>query len=111
MASASSRWRPTFVSLPAMDFPAWDPVLLDIPGLPIDIRWYGMMYVVGFLVGQFVLVRPQVRYLPRLERGMQVAPVQVAVDAVLLDQALQQVECVDRDVEHLPRVGLAHLCD
>ena len=40
-----------------MEFPAWDPVLFDIPGLPIDIRWYGMMYVVGFVVGQFVLVR------------------------------------------------------
>jgi phosphatidylglycerol:prolipoprotein diacylglycerol transferase len=40
-----------------MQFPAWDPVLLDIPGLPIDIRWYGMMYVVGFVVAQFILVR------------------------------------------------------
>lgn len=40
-----------------MQFPAWDPVLLDIPGLPIDIRWYGLMYVVGFVVGQWILVR------------------------------------------------------
>lgn len=40
-----------------MDFPAWDPVLFDIPGLPIDIRWYGLMYVVGFVVGQAILVR------------------------------------------------------
>jgi phosphatidylglycerol:prolipoprotein diacylglycerol transferase len=40
-----------------MEFPAWDPVLFDIPGLPIDIRWYGMMYVVGFLAGQWILVR------------------------------------------------------
>lgn len=40
-----------------MQFPAWDPVLFDIPGLPIDIRWYGMMYVVGFVIGQFLLVR------------------------------------------------------
>src|SRR5688572_22499400 len=40
-----------------MQFPAWDPVLLDIPGLPIDIRWYGLMYVVGFVVGQWLLVR------------------------------------------------------
>lgn len=40
-----------------MQFPAWDPVLLDIPGLPIDIRWYGMMYVVGFVIGQLILVR------------------------------------------------------
>jgi len=40
-----------------MDFPAWDPVLFDIPGLPIDIRWYGLMYVVGFVVGQWILTR------------------------------------------------------
>lgn len=40
-----------------MDFPAWDPVLIDIPGLPIDIRWYGLMYVVAFVVGQTILVR------------------------------------------------------
>ncbi|MCU0867354.1 MAG: prolipoprotein diacylglyceryl transferase [Planctomycetes bacterium] len=40
-----------------MQFPAWDPVLFDIPGLPIDIRWYGLMYVVGFVVGQWILVR------------------------------------------------------
>ena len=40
-----------------MDFPAWDPVLLDIPFLPIDIRWYGLMYVVGFVIGQWIFVR------------------------------------------------------
>ena len=40
-----------------MDFPAWDPVLLDIPFLPIAIRWYGMMYVVGFLCAQWIFVR------------------------------------------------------
>jgi len=40
-----------------MDFPAWDPVLIDIPGLPIDIRWYGLMYVFGFIVGQWILTR------------------------------------------------------
>ena len=40
-----------------MQFPAWDPVLLDIPWSQIDIRWYGMMYVVGFVVGQWILVR------------------------------------------------------
>lgn len=39
-----------------MDFPAWDPVLLDLPG-PLDIRWYGLMYVFGFLIGQWLLVR------------------------------------------------------
>src|SRR5262245_54175599 len=40
-----------------MQFPAWDPVLLDIPWSKIDIRWYGMMYVVGFVIGQMILVR------------------------------------------------------
>jgi phosphatidylglycerol:prolipoprotein diacylglycerol transferase len=40
-----------------MDFPGWDPVLIDIPGLPIDVRWYGVMYVVGFVVAQWILVR------------------------------------------------------
>lgn len=40
-----------------MDFPAWDPVLFDIPGLPIDVRWYGMMYVVGFICAQIIFVR------------------------------------------------------
>ena len=40
-----------------MEFPGWDPVLLDIPFLPIDIRWYGLMYVVGFVVAQWVFVR------------------------------------------------------
>ncbi len=40
-----------------MDFPGWDPVLLDIPWLPIDVRWYGLMYVVGFVCAQWILVR------------------------------------------------------
>ena len=40
-----------------MEFPAWDPVLFDIPFLPIDIRWYGMMYVVGFVCAQWIFVR------------------------------------------------------
>ena len=40
-----------------MEFPGWDPVLFDIPGLPIDVRWYGLMYVVGFVAAQWILVR------------------------------------------------------
>lgn len=40
-----------------MQFPAWDPVLIEIPGLPIDIRWYGLMYVVGFAIAYQILVR------------------------------------------------------
>jgi phosphatidylglycerol:prolipoprotein diacylglycerol transferase len=31
-----------------------DPVLVDLPG-PFAIRWYGMMYVVGFVAAYFVL--------------------------------------------------------
>src|SRR5262249_9684550 len=37
-------------------FPAFDPVLLDLPG-PFDIRWYGLMYVVAFVLGQQVIMR------------------------------------------------------
>lgn len=40
-----------------MDFPGWDPVLFDIPLLPIDVRWYGLMYVVGFVCAQAILTR------------------------------------------------------
>lgn len=48
-----------------MEFPAWDPVLIDIPGLPIDVRWYGLMYVVGFVVAQVILTRlAKARFLP-----------------------------------------------
>jgi acetyl esterase len=56
-------------------------------------------------------VRPQVGHLSRLERSVQMTPVQVAIDAVLRNQVLHQVERRDRNVEHLPRVGLPHLCD
>ena len=37
-------------------FPCWNPVLLNLPG-PLDLRWYGLMYIVGFLVGHHILVR------------------------------------------------------
>jgi phosphatidylglycerol:prolipoprotein diacylglycerol transferase len=38
-------------------FPAWDPVFLEIPGVPVDLRYYGLMYVVGFVLGNIILVR------------------------------------------------------
>ncbi|MFM1872675.1 MAG: hypothetical protein RL398_2097 [Planctomycetota bacterium] len=48
-----------------MDFPGWDPVLLDIPLLPIDVRWYGLMYVVGFVCAQWILTRlARARFFP-----------------------------------------------
>jgi phosphatidylglycerol:prolipoprotein diacylglycerol transferase len=37
-------------------FPWVDPVALDLPG-PVDVRWYGLMYLVGFAAGYVVLRR------------------------------------------------------
>ncbi|MBK8976542.1 MAG: prolipoprotein diacylglyceryl transferase [Planctomycetes bacterium] len=39
-----------------LEFPAWDPVLIPLPG-PVDVRWYGLMYIVGFVAGQRILTR------------------------------------------------------
>lgn len=39
-----------------LQFPAWDPVLIDLPG-PIDIRWYGLMYIVGFAAAHHIFTR------------------------------------------------------
>ncbi|MEZ5977930.1 MAG: prolipoprotein diacylglyceryl transferase [Planctomycetota bacterium] len=38
------------------EFPCFDPVLVHLFG-PIDLRWYGLAYVAGFVLAQFVLVR------------------------------------------------------
>ncbi len=46
------------------EFPAWDPVLFDLPG-PIDVRWYGLMYIVAFACAHWILVRlARARFLP-----------------------------------------------
>jgi len=37
-------------------YPRINPVLLDLPG-PLAVRWYGMMYLVGFAIGYFILLR------------------------------------------------------
>lgn len=42
--------------LPELRFPWIDPVLLDLPG-PVDVRWYGLMYLLGFVAGYIVLKR------------------------------------------------------
>jgi phosphatidylglycerol:prolipoprotein diacylglycerol transferase len=42
--------------LKRLEFPAWDPVLLDLPG-PIDIRWYGLMYIVAFVCAHLIFSR------------------------------------------------------
>lgn len=40
-----------FLEIP---YPRIDPVALDFPG-PIDVRWYGLTYLVGFVIAYFVL--------------------------------------------------------
>ncbi|QDU66381.1 prolipoprotein diacylglyceryl transferase [Engelhardtia mirabilis] len=46
------------------DFPTWDPVLFDLPG-PVDVRWYGLMYIVGFVIAQWIVTRlARARFLP-----------------------------------------------
>jgi phosphatidylglycerol:prolipoprotein diacylglycerol transferase len=40
--------------LAELRFPRVDPVLLDLPG-PIDVRWYGVMYLVGFAAAYVAL--------------------------------------------------------
>lgn len=37
----------------ALPSPGVEPVTVHLPG-PIDVRWYGLMYLVGFVVGYLV---------------------------------------------------------
>lgn len=37
-------------------YPNIDPVAIDLPG-PVDVRWYGLGYLLGFLAGYFILRR------------------------------------------------------
>lgn len=34
-----------------------DPVLLNIPGTPLAVRWYGLAYIAGFILGYLVLLQ------------------------------------------------------
>ena len=56
--------------LAELRFPRVDPVLLDLPG-PVDVRWYGVMYLVGFAAA-YVALRHLAR---RGELGLPVASV------------------------------------
>ncbi len=40
----------------ALPFPHINPVLLELPG-PLALRWYGMMYLVGFAIAYWILHR------------------------------------------------------
>jgi|DewCreStandDraft_2_1066082.scaffolds.fasta_scaffold00711_8 phosphatidylglycerol:prolipoprotein diacylglycerol transferase len=51
-------------------YPRIDPVAIDLPG-PIDIRWYGLMYLVGFVAG-YAILRQLIRrgWLPMTEAAL-----------------------------------------
>lgn len=55
------------LALLEIPYPYIDPVALDLPG-PIDVRWYGLMYLAGFAIAYFVL-----RWLAR-ERFLRLDP-------------------------------------
>jgi phosphatidylglycerol:prolipoprotein diacylglycerol transferase len=44
------------LSAAALPFPHLNPVLLELPG-PLALRWYGLMYLVGFALGYWILRR------------------------------------------------------
>lgn len=44
-----------------------DPVILDIPGTPLALRWYGLAYVAGFILGYMVLLALSKRRLYAVE--------------------------------------------
>ena len=46
-----------------------DPVILDIPGTPLALRWYGLAYVAGFILGYMVLLALSKRRLYAVEPG------------------------------------------
>ena len=51
-----------------LSYPHIDPVMLDLPG-PFDLRWYGLMYVLGFAaayaLGRYRARQPQWDWTPR----------------------------------------------
>jgi len=49
---------PAFRDAPMLPYPQIDPVLIHLG--PVRIRWYGMMYLLGFLIG-YLLLRKQIR--------------------------------------------------
>lgn len=54
--SAQAAQSALLATLLEVPFPWIDPVAIDLPG-PVDLRWYGLMYVVGFTLGYFVVRR------------------------------------------------------
>ena len=54
MTSAPTLAAALLARLAEIGFPAIDPVALDLPG-PLDVRWYGLGYVVAFVAGYFIV--------------------------------------------------------
>ena len=56
-----------------LSYPHIDPVMLDLPG-PFDLRWYGLMYVLGFAaayaLGRYRARQPQSDWTPRQVEDM-----------------------------------------
>ncbi len=53
-------WYAVRPSMPGLFFSTYihnlDPVILNIPGTPLALRWYGLAYVAGFVLGYLVLL-------------------------------------------------------
>ena len=43
------------MSLPGLSYPLFDPVLLRIEYLDLEVRWYGMTYLAGFIAAYFII--------------------------------------------------------
>jgi phosphatidylglycerol:prolipoprotein diacylglycerol transferase len=63
VGGVAARFAPALLEIP---YPHLDPVALDLPG-PLDLRWYGLGYMLGFGVGYLILRALQRRGFLRLK--------------------------------------------
>lgn len=85
-----------------------DPILLEFPGTPIAVRWYGLAYLAGFVLGYLMLLRLSKQKLYCIE------PDKLS-DFIAMQVCLIGVVCGGRLGEFffywLPRVGLNGFLD
>ena len=85
-----------------------DPVLLEVPGTPLAIRWYGLAYLAGFGLGYYVLLQLS-------KKKLYVVEPDKLSDFVAMQVCLIGVVCGGRLGEyffyHLPNVGLGDIID
>lgn len=85
-----------------------NPVLLEVPGTPLAIRWYGLAYLAGFVLGYYVLL------LLSKKKLYTIAPDKLS-DFVAMQVCLLGVVCGGRLGEyffyHLPKAGLGDIID